>query len=258
MTSAKSLAVHHPHTFYLDFLGCRLNAAEIEDLSRRIDGTGGKIVADPTLADVIVLNTCAVTAQASQRSLHRIAKLHTLQPNAEIAVLGCWATEDVNLAGKLPGVKWVLPNREKSQAVEIITGKSAKPTPWVPGKWGHTRAFLAVQDGCDHHCTYCLTRILRGPSHSRPVNEVIGVTLNRVLNGAQEVVLTGVSLGAYGDDLGIKDGLSTLVQRLLHDTPIPRLRLSSIEPWDVTANLMRQWENPRLCRQLHLPLRPPG
>ena len=254
MTSVKSLTVQHSQTFYLDFLGCRLNAAEIEDLSRRIDGTGGKIVSDPALADVIVLNTCAVTAQASQRSLQRIAKLHILQPNADIAVLGCWVTEDVKQAGKLPGVRWVLPNRDKSRAVEIITGNSSKPTPWAPGKWGHTRAFLAVQDGCDHHCTYCLTKILRGSSHSRPLNEVIDVIRNLVLNGAQEVVLTGVSLGAYGDDLQIEDGLATLVRRLLQDTDVPRLRLSSIEPWDVTDNLMRQWENPRLCRQLHLPL----
>jgi threonylcarbamoyladenosine tRNA methylthiotransferase MtaB len=99
-----------------------------------------------------------------------------------------------------------------------------------------------------------LTRLLRGSSNSRPLDEIIEVTKDLVDHGAKEVVLTGVSLGAYGVDLNLEDGLATLVYTLLSNTEVPRLRLSSIEPWDVSDNLISQWENPRLCRQLHIPL----
>ena len=254
MTPDKYNFNRQPLGYYLDFLGCRLNAAEIEDLARRIVGAGGEIVTRPEAANVIVLNTCSVTAQAAQRSLRRLKKLHQLQPNADIAVLGCWATEDVKRAKRLSGVKWVLPNSDKSRSVGIITGVESQPAPWVPGRWGHTRAFLAVQDGCDHHCTYCLTQVLRGPARSRPLAEAVNDVQDLVSAGAQEVVLTGVSLGAYGIDFDFEDGLSILVDAILQDTAVPRLRLSSIEPWDVTDTLLGHWENPRLCRQLHLPL----
>ncbi|MDF1512933.1 MAG: MiaB/RimO family radical SAM methylthiotransferase [Anaerolineae bacterium] len=243
-----------PVHYYLEFLGCRLNAAEIETLSRRFEGSGGQIEKDPGSADVIVVNTCAVTQQAAQRSRRRIHKLHHLQPEAEIAVLGCWATDAYTTAFRCPGVKWVLPNIDKQRAVEIITGETAPPAPWIPGRWGHTRAFLAVQDGCDHTCTYCLTQVLRGPSRSRDLREAVNAARDMVINGAQELVLTGVSLGAYGMDLGFENGLTVLVKSILSETDVPRLRLSSIEPWDVKDSLLQQWENPRLCRQLHLPL----
>ena len=241
-------------TYYLESLGCRLNAAEMDDLARHFAGTGGIIVTDPTTADIIVLNTCAVTAHAAQKSEKRINKLHSLQPEAGIAVLGCWATEDMGRALHGPGVKWVLSNHDKLRAVQIITGTNASPAPWAPGRWGHTRAFLAVQDGCDHLCTFCLTRILRGSARSRPFASTISTAKDMAASGAQELVLTGVSLGAYGRDLGIDRGLAILVSTILHETSIPRLRLSSIEPWDVDEDLLCLWENPRLCRQLHLPL----
>ncbi len=241
-------------TYYLESLGCRLNAAEMENLARRFVGVGGAIVTDPAAADIIVVNTCAVTAQAAQKSRRRLNKLHHLQPEADIAVLGCWATDDVARALRMPGVKWVLPNVDKSRAVEVISGEKALPAPWAPGRWGHTRAFLAVQDGCDNRCTFCLTQVLRGPARSLPLKTAVSAALDLVAYGAQEVVLTGVSLGAYGRDLGISGGLTTLVGAILQETDVPRLRLSSIEPWDVDEGLLRLWENPRLCRQLHLPL----
>lgn len=254
MTLLKFNNTQSHRTYYLESLGCRLNAAEIEDLARRFAGAGGTIVTDPAAADIIVLNTCAVTAHAAYKSQRRINKLHAIQPEAGIAILGCWATEDVTRALQGPGVKWVLTNSDKSRAVETITGAGASPVPWAPGRWGHTRAFLAVQDGCDHLCTYCLTQVLRGPARSRPLASAVSAARDLVAHGAQEVVLTGVSLGAYGRDLGIAGGLSTLVGTILHETDVPRLRLSSIEPWDIDEDFLRLWENPRLCRQLHLPL----
>ena len=137
---------------------------------------------------------------------------------------------------------------------EIITGVDAVPVAWSPGRWGRTRAFLAVQDGCDHACTYCITRVLRGPARSRPLDDAVQAARDLVAQNAQEIVLTGVSLGAYGRDLGMAAGLATLVAAIVQTTGVPRLRLSSVEPWDVDDALLRLFENPRLCRQLHLPL----
>ncbi|MBN2394122.1 MAG: tRNA (N(6)-L-threonylcarbamoyladenosine(37)-C(2))-methylthiotransferase MtaB [Anaerolineae bacterium] len=239
---------------YLESLGCRLNTAETEALARRFAGAGYGVVAAPETAHIIVLNSCAVTTQATRKSRHRLHSLHRLNPQARLAVIGCWATENATRVAALPGVTWAIPNIDKSRAVEIITGVDAAPVAWSPGRWGHTRVFLAVQDGCDHACTYCITRVLRGPAHSRPLDDVLRATRELVAQGAQEIVLTGVSLGAYGHDLGMAQGLATLVDTLLRETAIPRLRLSSVEPWDVDDTLLRQWETPRLCRQLHLPL----
>ncbi len=239
---------------YLESMGCRLNTAETETLARRFAGAGCEVVDAPEAADVIVLNSCAVTAQAARKSRHRLHTLHRLSPQARLAVVGCWATEDAAHAATLPGVAWSIPNADKARAVEIITGVEAVPVAWSPGRWGHTRAFLAVQDGCDHACTYCITRVLRGRARSRPLDDAVQAARDLVSQGAQEIVLTGVSLGAYGHDLGLAAGLATLVEAVLQMTAVPRLRLSSVEPWDVDAALLRQWENSRLCRQLHVPL----
>ena len=240
---------------YLESLGCRLNAAEIETIARHFSGAGYLVVDDPEAADIIVMNSCAVTAQAARKSRHRLRTLSRRSPDAQLAVTGCWATENVERASQLSGVVWAIPNMDKARAAEIIIDDSAaSAAPWSPGRWGHTRAFLAVQDGCDHACTYCITRVLRGPARSRPLDDVVNAVYERVAHGAQEVVLTGVSLGAYGQDSGMDFGLAALVGTVLRETDVPRLRLSSIEPWDIDASLLHQWENPRLCRQLHVPV----
>ncbi|MBN2006304.1 MAG: tRNA (N(6)-L-threonylcarbamoyladenosine(37)-C(2))-methylthiotransferase MtaB [Anaerolineae bacterium] len=239
---------------YLEFLGCRLNAAEVEDMARRFAGAGWTVVESPLQADVIVFNSCAVTAQAARKSRHRLRTLHHRNPDARFAVTGCWATEDVARARQLPGVFWVIPNADKAQVVETVTGVVADPADWEPGRWGHTRAFLAVQDGCDHTCTYCVTRLLRGIARSCSLQDAVNAVEHLVDHGAQEVVLTGVSLGAYGHDLGMSQGLAALSEVILNRTMLPRLRLSSVEPWDVDDRLLRLLENPRFCRQLHLPL----
>ena len=239
---------------YLDTLGCRMNAAESEEMARRFLGAGCTLTHAPEEADVMVLNTCAVTSQAAKRTRQRLRALHRDNPGARIAAVGCWATGHLDDAADYPGVAWVIPNEEKAEAVERILGTAADPAPWQPGFWRHTRAFLGVQDGCDHTCTYCITRVLRGPARSRSLEDVLRSVQALVEQGAQEVVLTGVCLGAYGQDLGDDQTLASLVEALLNATDVSRLRLSSIEPWDVDEALLRQWEDPRLCRQLHVPL----
>ncbi len=241
-------------TFYAEALGCRLNAAEMGELALRLIGAGCHRVDDPAEADLILLNTCAVTAQAARKSRHRLRALHRRNPQAEIAALGCWVTESPQLAAAQPGVHWALTNAEKPQAAALIVGEEGEAAPWSPQRTGQTRLFLGVQEGCDSHCTYCITRLLRGRSRSLPLAEVVARIRRAVEAGVQEVVLTGVSLGAYGHDLGMQSGLAQLVEAILRETALPRLRLSSVEPWDVDEALLSLLSEPRLCRQLHLPL----
>ncbi|MCX8068564.1 MAG: tRNA (N(6)-L-threonylcarbamoyladenosine(37)-C(2))-methylthiotransferase MtaB [Anaerolineae bacterium] len=255
---------------FLQSLGCRLNQSEIEALARQLAAQGHVIVDEPALADICVVNTCAVTAEAERKTRHLLRALARANPQARIAVLGCAATLRKEELASFPNVAWVLPNEEKERAVEAL---ALTPTPLPPspspalqergrgwpegpgeGVRARTRAFVKIQDGCDNACTYCIVHILRGPVRSRPVEEVIADIAARVEEGYQEAVLTGVNIGAYGQDLGMTDGLARLVEAILSRTTLPRLRLSSIEPWDVSPALLSLWSDRRLCRQLHLPL----
>lgn len=220
---------------------------------------------EPEGADIIVINTCAVTAQAERKTRHEVRSLHRDNPEARIAVIGCYPTLRPETSANFPAVEWVVPNADKSRAAEIIDAtpqpetrspkletRNPKPETSVPLR---TRAFVKVQDGCDHHCTYCIVRLLRGPSRSRTVEKVVA-EIQALVEGAEckEAVLTGASLGAYGHDLGLEAGLSKLVEAVLTQTDIARLRLSSLEPWEIDEAFFALWEDSRLCRQLHLPL----
>jgi threonylcarbamoyladenosine tRNA methylthiotransferase MtaB len=124
----------------------------------------------------------------------------------------------------------------------------------IPGNRHRLRAFLKIQDGCDQHCTYCVTRLARGRSRSLPESEVLAHAREALAGGAQEIVLTGVALSAYGSDRGANQGLASLIRRLLSETAAPRLRLSSLEPWAVSPPLLDALDHPAVCRHLHLPL----
>lgn len=239
---------------YLKSLGCRLNQSEIEAMARRFTAAGHVVVGDPAQAGVCVLNTCAVTAEAERKSRHRVRALARVNPEAHIAVVGCYATLRPERCAALPGVAWVVPNEDKDRAVEITSGGPpiSNLQSSIPNL--RTRAFVKVQDGCDNHCTYCIVRLLRGPSRSRSLANVVAEVEALIDEECQEAVLTGVNLGAYGRDLRRPGGLQALIEALLADTDLPRLRLSSLEPWDVDEDFFRLWEDARLCRQLHLPL----
>ena len=250
---------------YLESLGCRLNQSEVESLVTRFAEGGHLVVGDPAQADVCVVNTCAVTAEAERKSRRRARALARANPQARIAVIGCYATLAPQRCGALPGVAWVVPNVDKGRTAEIVGPAPLFSHPHLPspdlGRGDgvrrapcRTRAFVKVQDGCDNHCTYCIVRLLRGPACSQPVADVVAKVQSLVESGCQEVVLTGVNLGSYGCDLGMSGGLQTLAEALLHHTDLPRLRFSSLEPWDLEEDFFRLWEDPRLCRQLHLPL----
>jgi len=243
---------------YLDTIGCRLNQAEIEQYARQFRQAGHTLVASPQQADLAVVNTCAVTAAAVSDSRQKIRQLERLGVG-QIAVTGCWATLNPNEAAALAGVRWVIPNLEKdhlpSSLLDIpLIAVNSSPTPRqpMPGKRMRTRAFIKVQDGCDNHCTFCVTTLARGTSRSRPIPDALADITAAA--GAQEIVLTGVHLGCWGQDLSPALRLSDLVAAILSEAAPARLHLSSLEPWDIQPGFFRLWEDPRLCRHLHLPL----
>lgn len=246
---------------HLRTLGCRLNQSEIDSMARQFQAQGHEIVDDPALADQIIVNTCAVTQDATRGSRHLIRDLNRTNGEAVIAVTGCYAHIAPDEIAILPGVGRVVDNLGKDTLVETITGQAVQPFDLEPiargdkhSAYGRTRAFVKVQDGCDNACTFCVTTIARGAGRSRPLDEVIREINYLHLVGYQEAVLTGVQLGSYGHDLGDPHGLIHLVEAILRETDIPRLRLSSLEPWDLTPAFFALWANPRLCRHLHLPL----
>jgi threonylcarbamoyladenosine tRNA methylthiotransferase MtaB len=245
---------------FLDTIGCRLNQAEIETLARQFRSAGHEIVASATEADLAVVNTCTVTSEAASDSRAAIRRAKRLGAG-EVVVTGCWATLEPDKAAELPGVRRIVPNLQKDTLAADLLGLpqeffdleplARQP---LPGPRQRTRAFIKVQDGCDNACTFCITTVARGASRSRPVDDVIADIQSALEGGTKEIVLTGVHLGSWGQDLDGPCRLSDLISAILVRTPVPRLRLSSLEPWDLEAGFFSLWSDPRLCRHLHLPL----
>ncbi len=245
---------------FLDTVGCRLNQSEIESYARQFRAAGHMLVGQAGEADLVVVNTCAVTAAASSDSRQKIRQA-VRQGASRVAVTGCWSTLYPEEAVALPGVAFVVPNLEKDHLVsqlldlpgETFERELLEREP-IPGMRLRTRAFIKVQDGCDNRCTFCITTVARGPGRSRPIQDVLADVQSALLGGVQEIVLTGVHLGSWGQDFSSPGHLSELVRTLLAETDTPRLRLSSLEPWDLDDTFFSLWQDQRLCRHLHLPL----
>ncbi|MGZ9163748.1 MAG: tRNA (N(6)-L-threonylcarbamoyladenosine(37)-C(2))-methylthiotransferase MtaB [Anaerolineales bacterium] len=261
---------------YLDTIGCRLNQSEIETMARQFRVAGHEIVASAEMADMAVVNTCAVTSGAAADSRGKIRQIERAGVN-EIVVTGCWATLQPKQANDLPHVFRVVTNDRKDQLVPDVLSLLQDPSTLpsvagqtfdlepisrqpLPGLHHRTRAFIKVQDGCDNHCTFCITTIARGEGRSRPVADVILDIQSALAGGAKEIVLTGVHLGSWGYDLstslkaGFNSHLRDLIKAILRETDVPRLRLSSLEPWDLDADFFSLWDSSRLMPHLHLPL----
>jgi threonylcarbamoyladenosine tRNA methylthiotransferase MtaB len=242
---------------YLDMIGCRLNQAEIELMARQFRAEGHTIVGAAGEADLVVINTCSVTSEAASDSRQKVRRA-AREGAGQIVVTGCWSTLQPQAAAELPQVLKVVPNNRKDTLVPnlldhpIFNTEPINRIP-LPGLRQRTRAFIKVQDGCDNACTFCITTIARGESRSRPAAEVIADIRAALHGGAQEIVLTGVHLGSWGQDLSNKH-LRHLIQQILDETEVPRLRLSSLEPWDLDEDFFSLWENSQLCPHLHLPL----
>ena len=248
---------------YLDTIGCRLNQSEIETMARQFRAAGHEIVAAAEQADMAVVNTCAVTTEAASDSRGKIRHIARAGVK-EIVATGCWATLQPKEAAALPNVLQVVPNASKDNLITDtlnlppatfhfpsfdLEPLSRQP---LPGLHRRTRAFIKVQDGCDNQCTFCITTVARGESRSRPIADVIPDIQSALAGGTKEIVLTGVHLGSWGYDFGMH--LKDLIQVILSETDTPRLRLSSLEPWDLTSDFFSLWRDSRLMPHLHLPL----
>lgn len=245
---------------YMDTIGCRLNQAEIEKYAAQFAANGNELVSEMEDADLIVINTCAVTSEAASDSRQKIRQAGRVG-NSQIIATGCLATIDPNQIIQLPRVSLNVLNLEKDELVRLTAAhlglnysENTGSREAVPGSRKRTRAFIKAQDGCDNHCTFCITRIARGRSKSIPVEEIINEIQDASKSGVKEAVLTGVQLGGWGKDLKPANGLGNLVHTILQKTEIQRLRLSSVEPWDLDDCFFEIWKDPRVCRQLHMPL----
>lgn len=245
---------------YFDTIGCRLNQSEIEMLARQFRAAGHNIAETAAEADLVVVNTCTVTSAAASDSRQKIRQA-ARSGNARIAVTGCWATLEPEAARRLPQVEWVIPNLQKSHLTAEVLGAPTEEFDLeplarqpLPGLHQRTRAFIKVQDGCDNYCTFCVTRLARGRGISQPIERVISEVRSAIAGGTREIVLSGVHLGSWGQDFPQPLHLRHLIESLLAETDIERIRLSSLEPWDLDDAFFRLWKNPRLCRHLHLPL----
>jgi threonylcarbamoyladenosine tRNA methylthiotransferase MtaB len=241
--------------------GCRLNAYESEVIRKR--------AAEDGLADAVVFNTCAVTAEAVRQARQAIRKARRARPDARLIVTGCAAQIDPAAFAAMPEVDLVLGNAEKSAAgayvaapelgrVRVNDIMSVRETAGhlVDGLKDRARAYVEVQNGCDHRCTFCIIPYGRGNSRSAAAGEVVEQVRRLVAQGYREVVLTGVDITSWGADLPGQPNLGQLVARILKLVPeLPRLRLSSIDAAEIDADLLRCLaEEPRLMPYLHLSL----
>ena len=240
-------------------LGCKLNQAETEAAARALRGAGCVTVDRPAEADAWLINTCSVTHTADRKARRLIRLARRLTPNAPVVVTGCYTEHAGGALAVELGVAAVVPNAEKARAAEAVLralGRSGN-TGWSSGTGragGRTRAFVKIQEGCDDVCAFCIVPSVRGRERAVPIAEVAAEVRERVAEGVQEVVLTGTQPGAYGRDRGDGTNAARLLETLLSETDAPRLRYSSIQPQDITPELLACWDDARLCRHFHLAL----
>lgn len=241
--------------------GCRVNQADSLVIEEALRAKGAES-SSPHEADLVIVNTCSVTASADQGARQTIRRIARDNPHARMIVTGCYATRRPDEVASLPNVLRVVPNdRKEALAVEMTTGErfSGGDGPCgasiEPGVAGRTALTLRVQTGCDEHCSYCIIPRTRGPGRSRPLGLVVTDIRRAVAAGYKEIAVTGVHLGSYGRDLDDGTGLETLV-RALADWPDDVLfRISSLEPMDCSDSIVDLVAaSPRLAPHFHLPL----
>jgi threonylcarbamoyladenosine tRNA methylthiotransferase MtaB len=243
----------------LQTLGCRLNESELETWARQFQQQGCRVASEGEAADLVVVNTCAVTQDAVRKSRKLLRRAQRENPRARLIVSGCAASLDGEDLGET-GIDLLVPNADKDRLVEIavrelalplMPSTAAEPAAAVFAR-GRQRAFIKIQDGCRYQCTFCVTTRARGEERSRPAAEICDEINRLTAGGIREVVLTGVHAGGYGSDLG--DSLTGLLQRVLRETEVPRIRLGSLEPWDLPDAFWQLFDDQRLMPHLHLPL----
>jgi threonylcarbamoyladenosine tRNA methylthiotransferase MtaB len=244
-------------TVALDTIGCKLNQADTELMARQFADAGYHLVAATGGADIYILNTCTVTHVADRKCRQRLRLARRQNPEALIIATGCYAERAHQEIARLGGVDLIAGNKHKTHLVGLVekTGRPGKLMPLDGCSSGYvgpkTRAFIKVQDGCRTPCAYCIVPLVRGGESSVPAGQVVAEVRQRVSLGYQEVVLTGTKVGTYRCD-GVD--LVVLLQRILSETGVSRLRLSSLQPREISPGLIALWRDQRLCRHFHLSL----
>ncbi len=285
--------------YYLENFGCRATQADAAAIELGLAARGFRPVAAED-ADLVVVNTCTVTASADSQARQAIRAFHRKNPGARIVVCGCYAQRAPEELAQIQGVKWVVGNAHQTEIASLACGQNhappandlipieplgAAPTATgdfrlasprsqariltggltehrevlvghvEPGLGGHTRPTLKIQDGCNHRCAYCVIPQVRGRSRSLATEEVVMEICRLVAAGAREVVLSGINLGGYGRDLTPRLSLGDLIEEILARTALERLRLSSLEPMHLTADLIdRMAASERIAPHFHVPL----
>ncbi len=251
-------------------LGCKVNQFDSAMMEKLTGEKSHQLVEFDTRADIYVINTCTVTQKSNYQSRQLIRKAIRQNPEAKIIVTGCYAETHPDEIKEIPGVSVILGNAFKTKLLDffedcgnadpqiLINGfhqKKALEQPLLEEFKDRSRAFLKIQDGCNYRCSFCIIPKARGHSRSLPLNQVVSQINHLVQNGYQEVVLTGVYLGAYGRDLQPKTSLSALLREIAAITPLPRIRLSSIDPKDFDSQLIDTLKSlPNFCQHLHIPI----
>ena len=258
--------------------GCKLNQADSELLARCFAEAGYRMVDWTAGADVLVLNSCTVTATADAKARHALRAARRANGEAIIVATGCYAQRAADKLERMEEVSLVVGNSQKDQLVAQVTsvfaeraedfnkGSAASTEEVLPGSVerrsrpagqlaarGRSRSMIKIQEGCDQVCAYCIVPKVRGRERSVPQEEVLAEINHRVSQGCQEVVLTGTQLGTYGHDLS-GSNLRTLLQCILDGSSVPRIRMSSLQPQEITPELLQLWADPRLCPHFHVPL----
>ncbi len=240
-------------------LGCKLNQAETELLARQFANAGHRLVSPAEDADIYILNTCTVTRTADAKSRHLLRLAHRRNPGAAIVAAGCYAKRAPEVLAKIEGVNLVADNDEKPFLYRLLEESGCLSSPasaqsdpasdYEPAF--RTRSFIKIQDGCNNFCSYCIVPLVRGREKSLPADRIISEVKQRVSGGIKEVVLTGTEIGSYNYN-GIN--LEHLLERILAETAVARLRLSSLQPGEITPGLIDLWQDGRLCPHFHLSL----
>lgn len=285
-------------SFYIEQFGCRATQADGAALEHQLRERGCVSAQQASAADIVVVNTCTVTASADAQARDAIRKLHAANPRVRVIVTGCYAQRAPEELSQLPGVAWVVGNSHKPQIPDLIETISTpaepqrlngflplsaispplqtKPemhqpaeillgdifdqqtlltSPVFGGEGNHTRPTLKIQDGCNSRCSFCVIPFVRGKSRSLPPDAVIRELQKLSQSGYREIVLSGINLGTYGRDLSPRIEFEDLLRRILDETGVERLRISSIEPMDVTQDLVELFASTeRLAQHFHMPL----
>ncbi len=230
-------------------LGCKVNQYESTVIEGNLIKNGHNIVSLSENPDYCVINTCAVTAKSEYQSYQLIRK--AIKAGAKVIVTGCYTHIMPNEVKSIKGIDYIIDNFNKYNIIKLLSNNNLSYTYNFSFR---ARPYVKIQDGCNHHCTYCIIPFVRGRSRSTNVSEIITQINSFTTNGYSEIVLTGIHLGLFGYDLVPKTNLASLIKKILKETSIKRIRLSSLEVKEIDEELIEVLQEDRICKHLHIPL----